>query len=111
MLYYIILLLTILCYILFYYILLYYFISYYIILYYTILYYIILYFNILYYNILHYFNYINNSSPWMTFFIKMILLLNQARKNVLARSQIAKRQLDLNDVVIEDEVPDIGYDG
>ena len=43
----------------------------------------------------------------------MILMLgtflNQARKNVLARSQIAKRQLDLNDVVIEDEVPDIGF--
>eukprot|EP00795_Rhopilema_esculentum_P004896 gene4896-21228_t len=34
--------------------------------------------------------------------------LAQARKNVLARSQIAKRQLDLADVVIEDEVPDIG---
>ena len=42
-------------------------------------------------------------------YIIMIYFLSQARKNVLARSQIAKRQLDLTDVVIEDEVPDIGY--
>eukprot|EP00112_Aurelia_sp_Birch-Aquarium-sp1_P013608 Seg2891.1 transcript_id=Seg2891.1/GoldUCD/mRNA.D3Y31 product="Coiled-coil and C2 domain-containing protein 2A" protein_id=Seg2891.1/GoldUCD/D3Y31 len=39
---------------------------------------------------------------------KVSKFLVQARKNVLARSQIAKRQLDLTDVVIEDEVPDIG---
>lgn len=38
----------------------------------------------------------------LPFFIKI-------RDDVTQRSLIAKRQLDLKDMIIEDEVPDIGY--
>lgn len=38
----------------------------------------------------------------LPFFVKI-------RDDVTQRSLIAKRQLDLKDMIIEDEVPDIGY--
>ena len=39
----------------------------------------------------------------------MLLYLIKIRDDVTQRSLIAKRQLELKDMIIEDEVPDIGY--
>ena len=42
-------------------------------------------------------------------FLQLFLIHGvQVRQQVIARSLIAKRQRDLRDMVIEDEVPDVG---
>lgn len=38
-----------------------------------------------------------------------MLYLDKIRDDVTQRSLIAKRQMELKDMIIEDEVPDIGY--
>ena len=40
---------------------------------------------------------------------QMLLYLVKIRDDVTQRSLIAKRQMELKDMIIEDEVPDIGY--
>lgn len=39
----------------------------------------------------------------------LLLYLMKIRDDVTQRSLIAKRQMELKDMIIEDEVPDIGY--
>ena len=38
-----------------------------------------------------------------------MLYFDKIRDDVTQRSLIAKRQMELKDMIIEDEVPDIGY--
>lgn len=45
---------------------------------------------------------------WKEKSVYFVILFLKARQQVYVRSQLAKRQVDLDDIVLEEAIPDIG---